>query len=327
MADRKVHDEVIHGDRLLEIERWSETLDDGPPIVVEHTVRRGGATKPPVVLIHGFAQNRYTWRISGRSLVAALAEQGHEVLNLELRGHGRSRQAGSDNAASFELYFDDLERVVRRCEVPPFAIGHSLGGAVAVGAASRIELAGLVHLAGIFTFARENLALQLLGRLTLSLQQGIPGPARLSTGWVGRVLGRLYAVSDIAGYGFPIAGWTPGSIERPLLEERLSRGFDWTSVEVWLQMAAWANGAVVPGTEAFGEVTTPLLVLCGDADPLVRPVDARACFDASGSEDKQLVVFDAFHNQVHWGHVDLILGRHAPEHVWPVILGWIDARS
>lgn len=324
---KKVHDEVIHGDRLVEVERWYETLEDGPPIVVEHTVRTSGADKPPVVLIHGFAQNRYTWRVSGRSFVGALAEAGHEVLNLELRGHGRSRKAGSGNAARFEEYFDDLERVARRCDVPPFAIGHSLGGGVLVGASSRVELAGLVPLAGIFTFARDNLALRALGRLTLALQTAIPGPARMSTGWVGGVLGKLYAVTDIAGYGFPISGWTPGSLERDLLEERLTRGFDWTSIEVWLQMAAWANGAVVPGTEAFRDVQTPLLVVCGDADPLVRPVDARACYEASAADDKQMVVFDAFHHQVHWGHVDLILGRRAPEFVWPTILDWIAARS
>ncbi|MEZ4319674.1 MAG: alpha/beta fold hydrolase [Myxococcota bacterium] len=325
----EVRDEVVHGDRLVEIEREWRCLDEGgPPLAVERTVRRGGPTRPPVVLVHGFAQNRYTWRISGRSMVAALADAGFEVLSLELRGHGLSRELGSGNATAFTEYIDDLVRVVESCDQPPFCIGHSLGGAVIVGAASRVELAGLVPIAGIYTFATRNPTLRLLGKATLAAEQALRAtPVRMSTGWAGRVLGRLYSITDIAGYGFPISGWVPGSLERDLLEERLAIGFDWTSVEVWIEMSRWANGAPVPGTERFGEVDVPLLVIVGDADPLVRPPDARACFDASGSDDKQLVVMDAFHHRVHWGHVDLILGKDAPEFVWPLVLDWLEARA
>jgi pimeloyl-ACP methyl ester carboxylesterase len=321
-------DEVVHGDRLVAIERSWHCFDDGgPPVVVERTVRVGGPTRPPVLLVHGFAQNRYSWRISGRSMVGALAEAGYEVLSLELRGHGLSRAAGSGNAEQFTDYIDDFVRVVSRLDTPPFCIGHSLGGGVLVGAAARTELRGLVSIAGVYTFATENPLLRLLGRLTLAVEPALlASPLRMSTGWAGRVLGRLYSITDIAGYGFPISGWTPGSLERDLLEERLAIGFDWTSVEVWLEMSRWANGAPVPGTERFGEVDVPLLVLIGDADPLVRPTDGRNCIEASGSSDKRMVVFDAFHHRVHWGHVDLILGREAPEYVWSEVIDWLDAR-
>ncbi len=323
----ETRDEVVHGDRLVAIERsWHCYDEDGPPVVVERTVKVGGPTRPPVLLVHGFAQNRYSWRISGRSMVGALADAGYEVLSLELRGHGLSRVAGSGNAQAFTDYIDDFVRVASKLDTPPFCIGHSLGGGVCVGAAAQVELAGLVSIAGIYTFASENPLLRVLGRLTLAFEPALlASPLRMSTGWAGRVIGRLYSVSDIAGYGFPIAGWTPGSLERDLLEERLAVGFDWTSVEVWIEMSRWANGAAVPGTEDFGDVDVPLLVLVGDADPLVRPNDARNCFEASGSSDKELTVFDAFHHRVHWGHVDLILGKDAPEFVWPRVIDWLDA--
>lgn len=324
----EVREEVVHGDRLATVRRDHVLLEDGPPLVVERTVSADG--RPPrasVVLVHGFAQNRYTWRVSGRSMVAGLADAGFEVLNLELRGHGLSRRMGSGNARGFEEYIDDVARVARTCARPPFCVGHSLGGAVVVGASGRVPLAGVVPIAGVFTFASRNRTLRALGRLSLALSPVLRSPVRMSTGWAGRLLGQLYAVSDIAGYGFPIAGWVPGSMERDLLEERLALGFDWTSLDVWLEMSAWANGAPVPGTEGFGAVDVPLLVLVGDADPLVRPADARACFEASGSTDKQLVELDAFHHAVHWGHVDLLLGRRAPEVVWPIVFDWLTARS
>lgn len=329
IPEPEIRDEVVHGDRIVTVERrWICLETDGPPLAVERTVRVEGPCRPAVILVHGFAQNRYTWRISGRSMVAALADAGYEVLSLELRGHGLSRELGSGNATAFTDYIDDLVRVVRSCDQPPFCIGHSLGGAVIVGAASRVQLAGIVPIAGVYTFASTNPTLRALGRLSLMAEPALlASPVRMSTGWAGRILGRLYSITDIAGYGFPIAGWVPGSMERELLEERLEVGFDWTSIEVWVEMSAWANGAVVPGTESFGEVDIPLLVVVGDSDPLVRPGDARACFEASGSADKQLVVMDAFHHRVHWGHIDLLLGKDAPEFVWPLVIDWLDARS
>lgn len=303
-------------------------VGDQPPLVVERTTRPEGPRRPPVLLVHGFAQNRYTWRVGGRSFVAALAREGFEVLNLELRGHGRSREAGAGNATAFEEYVADARRVVEACDRPPFVIGHSLGGGVGVGLATEVPLAGLVHLAGLYTFASRNRTLRWLARTTLGFEPVLrAAPLRLHTGWSGQLVASLYSVTDILGYGAPIAGWVPGSMERELLEERLVRGFDWTSVEVWLQMARWANGEPFRWRDAFRSTDVPLLVVVGDADPLVTEGDARACFEESGSADKRYVLFDAFEHGVHWGHVDLILGKDAPRVVWPVILEWLRARA
>ncbi len=322
--------ECIHLDERADLVVQSLRLDgdDGhPPLAIERLIREQGPERPPVILVHGLAQNRYSWRCSTRSLAGKLATEGYEVLNLELRGHGLSRSYGAPNATNFDEYVSDLARVAEHCDDPPFVIGHSLGGAVAVGAATRTPLAGLVHLAGVYTFASSNRPIRLVCKLSLRAERLLMlTPARMSTGWAGDLIGRLYAISDIAGYGFPISGWAPNSMERELLEERLLKGFDWESVEVWLQMCRWAAGEEIAYAREFGEVDIPLLVIAGDHDPLARVSDARACFEASGSTDREMVVFDAFHNQVHWGHLDLILGRKAPEETWPYLLEWLDAR-
>jgi polyhydroxyalkanoate synthase subunit PhaC len=321
--------EIVDQGRAVRLLREVMRVEGGgPPIAVERTVRPEGPTRPPVVLVHGLAQNRFTWRVSGRSLVARLAEEGFDVRNLELRGHGTSRAWGAGNASSFEEYVDDLVRVIDHCGAAPFCIGHSLGAGVAIGAATQRAVSGLVHLAGVFSFARRNATLRALARLTLAAEPVLrAAPIRVGTGWAGDLIGRLYAISDIAGFGFPISGWTPGSMERELLAERLALGFDWTSTEVWLEMSRWATGAPFGYRAAFAELDVPLLVVAGDHDPLVTPGDARECFDCSGSRDKRLVVFDAFEHGVHWGHVDLILGREAPRVVWPVVVDWLVERS
>ena len=323
--------EVVDTLHVVSLRREALRLDaagEDPPLAIERTVLPGGATRPPVVLVHGFAQNRFTWRISGRSLAGRLAEAGHEVLNLELRGHGNSRRYGAGNARRFEEYVRDLVRVVDACETAPFALGHSLGGGVIVAAATQRSLRGLVPIAGVFTFGRHNATIRGLAALSLALERVLLLPSvRLSTGWAGQLLAELYGLTDIAGYGLPLAGWTPGSMERHLLEERLVKGFDWTSIEVWLQMSRWALGEPFAWGAAFSRVDVPLLVIAGDRDPLLPPEEARACYEASGSTDRRFVVFDAWEHGGHWGHLDLLLGRRAPEVTWPTILDWLAARS
>src|SRR5262245_7749178 len=116
-------DERIHRGDLASLVLQSVRVpgaQGGPPLAVERTVLPTGATRAPVILVHGFAQNRYTWRVSQRSFSGRLASEGYEVLNLELRGHGNSRAYGAGNARAFDEYVDDLVRVIRACEEPPF---------------------------------------------------------------------------------------------------------------------------------------------------------------------------------------------------------------
>ncbi len=320
--------ERIHADEVSEICRSELRFSRAVPLAVERTTLAIGAFRPPVILVHGFAQNRYTWRISERSMSGYLAAAGFDVYNLELRGHGNSRAYGAGNARAFAEYVDDLVEIVNQLDQPPFVIGHSLGGAVAVGAATRVPLAGLIPIAGVFRFATQNPTLRALARISLRASPILEaGPVRMSTGWAGRLLGQLYGLTDIAGYGLPLAGWVPGSLERHLLEERLALGFDWTSVEVWLQMCRWALGEPFEYQEAFSKQDLPLFVIAGDSDPLLHAEDARSCYEASNATDKRFVVFDAFDHGHHFGHLDLILGQHAPDIVWPQIREWLVARS
>jgi pimeloyl-ACP methyl ester carboxylesterase len=322
-------DEVIDVGRREALRRRSLVLPGAgrqPPLAVEETVAPRGATLAPVALVHGFAQNKHTWRISGRSFSGFLAARGHRVLNLELRGHGDSRRAGSPSATSFDDYVDDLVRVVELAGAPPLVIGHSLGAAVALGAATRVPVAGVVHLAGVYRFAGANRTLRALARLSLEVAPGLSA-ARASTGLAGRAIGRLYSFTDLFGYGLPFAGWAPGSMEPELLRERLAVGFDWTSVEVWLQMSRWATGEPFGYAEAVTALDLPLLVAVGDADPLAPPADARPLYEQSASSDKTWLELGMYEHGVRFGHLDLVLGREAPRIVWPLLGDWLATRG
>lgn len=316
-----------HDGRPTLREEWSWPASDaGPPLVAQ--VVLPPEPRATVILVHGLAQNRHTWAIGERSLPHYLASRGLASVNLELRGHGRSREAGSGNARHFSEYVDDVVRVAQSLSAPPFVLGHSLGAAAGVGAATRTPLAGLVHVAGVYRFASANPVLRGIARASMLAAPWLTqASVRVSTAWAGRLIGTLYGLTDIAGHGLPLAGWVPGSMERPLLEARLRDGFDWTSLEVWLELASWANGVQFPYAEAFRATDIPLLVLAGDADPLARPVDARACYDDAASADKQFIELEPFEYGAHWGHIDILLGRRAPRIVWPLIGDWLVERS
>ena len=233
-----------HRKATVEIQTIEVPEDErGPPLGIERTRTPGNEKGRIVILVHGFAQNRYSWRVSQRSFTAFLAMNGYDVLNLELRGHGRSRELGSRNATSMAEYVADLVRVVEDCPHPPFVIGHSLGGGVGVGAATQVTLAGLVHLAGVYAFGADNRWLRQLGRAFAKAEKPLTIlPMRLSTAWVGQLLAPIVKGADVAMHVLPIAGWVPGSIEPALIQERVRLGFDWISVEIWLEMSQLAKG-------------------------------------------------------------------------------------
>lgn len=313
-----------HGRHTVRLRKERLLVDDRLALVRKH--RPEGPAGPKVVLVHGFAQNRYTWHGTRRSMSAWLADAGFDVHNLELPGHGNSRAGGSPER--FADYVADVAKVGEALGEPAFWVGHSLGGAVLYGTATLMPMRGVVGLGALFRFAQANAALKALCRLSDQLRRGggVLGALNVRTRLAGKVLARLYSISDVAGYAFPVSGWAPGSIEEDVLAERLERGFDWTSANVWFEMSRWASSGRFDYEEAWQRTDVPLLVVAGDLDHLMLPEDARAAYDLSGSADRTFVVLDDWTTGVHWGHLDLITGKDAPKHAWPLLRDWLAAR-
>lgn len=325
-------EQVFDRHHVITLHKERVVIDGVVPLSAVRKTRVGGPTRPPLLLVHGFAQNRYSWHTSQRSMSAWLAGQGWDVWNLELRGHGRSRGLAEAahvglGAETFQDYVDDVVRVARLLGPETFLVGHSLGGAACYAAATQAPVAGVVGIGAMFGFARHNWLLGLMAGVTHALDPVIRA-SRLTirTRLAGHLAGRLYQATDIAGYAFPISGWWPGSVERDLLQERLVRGFDWTSVTVWLEMCRWHVEQRWDYQDAWGETDVPLAVVVGDRDHLMPLGDARGAYDLSGSSDRVLKVFEPYDHAVHWGHLDLILGKDAPAHTWRWIDDWMAAR-
>jgi len=315
--------ELASGRNLALVRKYSE---DSPP-------------KATVVLIHGFAQNRYSWHLDQRSMVNFLAQRGIDTYNLELAGHGRSREFGTSPPPSFSGYIDDCSAVLRAVaehsgKGKVFIAGHSLGGAVcyAVAPVCPETVAGVITLGGVYHFGQNPILfhtarlLNVMGRpnsLLRKLQLG------LNTESLGRLLIRFLPLVDKLSESLPVAGWVPGATEPHIIEERVRRGFDWTAVNVCLQMMGWAVSDRFEGEDGtdyrarFAALNVPLLVIAGNHDRLATPADVRPAWEDSLSSDKTYREFSAVEGGLDWGHLCIVLGVNASTHVWPLLADWM----
>ncbi len=93
----------------------------------EFFVRDSGGDGPPVLLLHGwmFPSDLNWWPVYG-----ALVAQGHRVLAIDHRGHGRGLR--SPEPFTLRACADDAAGVVRALGTGPvIAVGYSMGGPVA----------------------------------------------------------------------------------------------------------------------------------------------------------------------------------------------------
>ena len=112
---------------------------DGCPI---HYLQWGEPGDPALVLVHGGAAHAHWW-----SFLAPQLAHGHQVIALDLSGHGDS---GRRDAYPREMWAKEVMAVADDAGVtrPPVLVGHSMGGFVCIAAASLYgeRLAGAVIL-------------------------------------------------------------------------------------------------------------------------------------------------------------------------------------
>jgi len=144
---------------------------------------------PPIVLVHGITSSSRTWR----EVMPGLAEK-HEVIALDLPGHGRSgKPRGDYSLGNYASGIRDLLSVLNIGRVT--VVGHSFGGGVAMQFGyqfpERLARLVLVDSGGL----GNDVALYLRAATLPGAEYVIPvlfsHPARLVSRALGRALGRL----------------------------------------------------------------------------------------------------------------------------------------
>jgi alpha-beta hydrolase superfamily lysophospholipase len=294
-------------------------------------------TVAPVVLIHGYGQNRYAWHLPSRSLFNYFARAGFDVFNLELRGHGRSRHLGAHPPREMTTFVEEdvpaaLDEVQRLSGGRPvYLVGHSLGGLISYAAAAALDdrIGGVVTLGSPYQFARGSLTLELFGAALLAFDRRVSlghGAFELKPLSEGIRLFRAFIESPI--FPIPIRGFAPRSLEPVVLSQHMALAMDTGSVSVMRSMflaAAEARrgghclGDLAAYADEFEALDLPLLVIAGARDDLAPPASVEPAYLRSRSQDKTYRVFPR-------GHIDLISGRECPQTIWPLILSWLLTR-
>jgi pimeloyl-ACP methyl ester carboxylesterase len=115
-----------------------------------------------ILLIHGAWHGPWCWD----GFAARLAERGHDVRTVRLRGHD---QSGERTWHRIHHYVEDVQRAAERFAEPPVLVGHSMGGLLAQRYAQRHPARAVVLLASIPPGSAIRVAARLALRRPLAM--------------------------------------------------------------------------------------------------------------------------------------------------------------
>ncbi len=301
--------------------------------------------RTPVLLCHGMSSNRWNMDGPGRlSLARYLLHRGYDVWIVELRGAGRSTRPTWWNGKHYTWRFEDHVQHDARAAIAKVLqetgaqqvhwVGHSMGGMIAY---ALLMTPVCRNIASAVTVASPTMSE--VGHPLLDF--GVPYrgllrflPRRVLTGSLAR-LGAPFAalLASLLADSIAELGWHPGNADVSLLRTLMLTAVDDLPAALLIEFANWYETksmrdryAMFDFTEHLERITTPILIIAGSKDGLTPPRDLERVYERVQSHDK---IFQIIGKQQgfarDYSHADLILGLHAPDDVYPVILNWLEA--
>ncbi len=313
---------------VLDDEVLPAVTRDGWWLALGHRRPRAAPRRPPVLLVHGIAVNRETldFGVERYSLAAFLSRAGFDCFALDLRGHGDSRARVPAPLRRWNLDTNLAEDVPAALDAVRAAtgedrvlwVGHSQGAIL--GMATCVlhpeRVAALVSIAGPVTFEQERLAALVRMRWVLG-------------GRFTRLAARMLA--PLSGYWHP--GWAELAIYMRNVEPRIFRRLMANGIEnlqpgVLDQFAAWIRDGAFRSMDGridyragLSGCRQPALFLSAEKDGLAPPASVETAFRAWGGPKRY------WNFGRDYGHTDLLLGRNAPEVVFPVVRDFLLEQS
>jgi pimeloyl-ACP methyl ester carboxylesterase len=308
---------------------------DGATIALHHHPASG----PPVLLVHGISSNHRFFDLDAEhSMADWLADRGHDVWLLDLRGHGEARthKDGRLQLTGWRVddYAHDVAAAVdhvRACtgyETVSY-VGHSMGGMVGsvyLGTYGDDALASVTYLGSPGTFTRDVPMVKLaqtgmaMGGATLvSFDTALLAAASADLGRARiriRLQERLYNPEN----------FTPDSIDAMLraIVSPLSRGEMAHFARMIRRERFTSWDGTIDWLERLGDVDIPAFLVVGMADRVVAPHWVEAYEQAFGGLVELLRAGKESGFVADYGHLDLALGERADEEIFPRVEAWLD---
>jgi pimeloyl-ACP methyl ester carboxylesterase len=346
------------------LEVRTATSDDWTLVIYRHRPERLDPGRLPVVLCHGVGSNSSIFNLSDDlSFAQYLAERGWDVWNVNLRGAGSSTKplfhklreivtptipelpdrlpnvtvipdqfnwtmddhALKDLPAIFDLVLKETgrDRLVW--------VGHSMGGAILLMAAERRpEIRE--HVAGAALLATSLTTEEPLNDIMVEIKRD-----RDLLKFIYLIVNtRLPTITMGAAENFEpdVLFYNRSNVGADAIRSMVILNTEDIAAGVIDQIAdGLADGRLrshdrtidYSDPAALAGVKFPVLFIAGRVDDVAPTPAVKRVYDAVGSADKTIRVMSRTNGySADYGHMDLLMGRNAPEEVYPYIAEWIE---
>jgi len=274
------------------VTKREESFTGGGDLQIFFRSWRGtGTPRAVLVLVHGFKSHSGYFEWAGEHFAA----QGYAVYALDHRGRGRS-EGDRFFVEHVSEYVDDVATFVklakaRESGLPVFVLGHSAGGVISC----------------VYTLEHQS---EIAGLICESFAYRVPAPDFVLA--VVKGISHLWPHAQVL--KLPNEGFSrdPKVVEAMNADPLLAGEVQPTST-----VAAMVR-ADERLEQEFPQIKLPVLIMHGTQDIVTKPVGSELFYQAAGSEDKTLKLYE--------GHFHDLLGDTDKETVAADIVSWIDAR-
>ena len=303
---------------------------DGAAIFLGRYHPRGGRRyAEPVILCHGLGANRFNLDFDERySLARFLARRGYEAWVLELRGRGL---AGLPAETTFDAQAEHdvgaaLKKVLSTGCSRVSWVGHSKGGLVLYAHLARRPSAPV------------GAAVTIGSPATFVMQSGLPRFIRAIAPLLKRATLPTRHLSRLAPFGAPPGVvrrylMLEGNIEPDVVRRGLANVPSNIAGGVARQFARWILTGAFDGDDGFdyraglAQVRVPMMMIAGSRDLLAPPRSVEVGRAALGGAARYVVAGKSHGFSSDYGHVDLVLGRRAPDEISPLVESFLASHS
>ncbi|NOK20666.1 alpha/beta hydrolase [Corallococcus carmarthensis] len=312
-------------------ELYRVPTDDGAAIALGRYHPRGERRfAEPVLLCHGLGANRFHMDFNEQySLARYLARAGFETWVIELRGRGLA-------GACADWNFDDqaehdvrtaLRTVMSTGAQQVLWVGHSKGGLMLYAHLAKNPQAPVkaaVSLGAPFTFAVQPGLRAFVQRMEPLLKlKMIPTRRVTSIAFFGAPPGPLTRYMMLADNMDPqVVRWALANVPADV------------AGGVGRQFARWISTSqftTFDGSfdyrEPLAGVKIPFLLIAGSRDLLAPPLAVARAKEHLGGPVKMLVAGRGHGFAADYGHADLILGRKAPDEIFPQVEAFLASNA
>lgn len=291
----------------------------------------------PVLFCHGLGANMHNFDLTERySLARYMADSGYDSWILNLRG---ADVPGIIKYRDWNFNFDDFVKkdipsavghILGKTRADKlFWIGHSMGGMLLyayllTGGDSALEAGAAIGSPVRFVNPKEDLPgiIKLRGLLN-----------HIKRVHADVIIRFLTPLTGVLNTSFMKSQMNVHNVDPQIIRLGQNNAITPVSSKLLAQFADWiekhdltlSDGFRI--TENLGRIVTPLLVIAGKKDRLSPVAGTVYAYEHIGSTDKTYVELSEENGfSADYGHIDMVLGKHAPDEVYPLIREWFDSR-